>query len=59
MFGWFRNRSPQPEPAVSDFEMTIAALLIRDGARQEQDSKVPPAPPPKPIGLRKVLSDLN
>jgi hypothetical protein len=38
--------------------MAIAALLIRDAARQEVDVRTPPSPPAKPTGLRKILADL-
>jgi hypothetical protein len=59
MIRWLQNLlSLRQRPRMSQFDLAIAALLIRDAARQEVDGRTPPSPPPKPIGLRKVLADL-
>jgi hypothetical protein len=62
IIAWLRTllKGSNPAPApLSQFDMTIAALLMRDGARQALDAQTPPSPPAKLIGLRKVLADLS
>jgi hypothetical protein len=48
----------RPTPPPSEFDRTIAAILIRDAGRQELDAQAAPSTPSKPIGLRKILADL-
>jgi hypothetical protein len=50
---FWRRIATQPPTQI---ELTAASLLLRDSARQENDT---PTPPPKPLGLRKVLADLE
>jgi hypothetical protein len=50
----FRRTRRRP----SHFDLAIASILILDAARQEVDVQTPPSPPAKPIGLRKILTDL-
>jgi hypothetical protein len=50
---FWRRIATQPPTQI---ELTAASLLLRDSARQENDT---PIPPPKPLGLRKVLADLE
>jgi hypothetical protein len=49
------GRSPPP----SQFDLALASILLRDAHRQSIDNRAPAVPPPKPIGLRKVLADLS
>jgi hypothetical protein len=56
---WLRNLFKHHETLPpSEFYRTVAAILLRDAHRQEEESKIPPAPPPKLIGLRKILAEL-
>ena len=55
IIAWLRTLLKRSKPApVSRFDMTIAALLMRDGARQALDAQTLPSPPAKLIGLRKI-----